>query len=161
MILIWNTFPQVSTIWLCPVNKSLAAFWVRFQVKPSHKSVFSYLQQHNVKSSRKWSRNMDVRVMNWDWSTTGRRDFKLPFWPSFDWERLGIVQLRTWWSVCRRGCLKGKSAHANRPRALLLGTNTWAPLPCLRSSIAGQSERQFVYYVMFSRLSRGRSATSP
>lgn len=31
---------------------------------------FSYLQQHNVKSTRKWAQNVDVRVMNWDWSTS-------------------------------------------------------------------------------------------
>lgn len=45
---------------------------------------------------------------------------KLPASSSFDWEAVELVRLWPGWSACRRGCLKGKTAHANPP-ALSLG----------------------------------------
>ncbi len=39
--------------------------------------------------------------------------YELPVSSSFDWEAVELVQLGLGWSACRRGCLKGKTAHAN------------------------------------------------
>lgn len=57
--------------------------------------------------------------------------------------------------------LKGKSAHANGQLACAhLGTNTWAP-PSYSRQCRWSEWAAFVYYVMFSCHSRGRSVTSP
>lgn len=41
----------------------------------------------------------------------GRRDLPVP--PSFDWGVVMSVPRGPGWSAHRRGCLKGKTAHAN------------------------------------------------
>lgn len=99
---------------------------------------------------------------HWNTSKITKDGNKLPLWNSFDWEKVGAVQLWMGWSVCRRGCLKGKSAHANCPTACTrLEINTWPPPPHLRRCRRRSEWTAFVYYVMFSCLSRGRSTTSP